>query len=253
MRNDHGLTILDNGKPPAEQRPGDARCPGRTFHPRGLQLIKRALVLLLFITAVLVAFALFSAARTREQAQTFLGQLLRLEVGHSTFVDVNELADRFHGESFGVGSLPPLCSPEYGRFSFSIVSNWQGILRVGPRRAVIANVEIARDRLRLRYVALAFHGDKYLEVFADERIAWQSGEDVRVVQRENNLPSIGFELSPTAPASVRSLAFNFNLTCLDWLKGCKSPDEVLPALKTYGKAIEESILLIRRWSSGHQP
>jgi len=201
--------------------------------PQGsIQVMKKRRIrnMALALVILVIASILFCTFAPRYQAKRFLKAFLALQVGQSGFSDAELVAKSFHGQILTIGDVAPECSPAHCSYVFYFQNTMLHRLRLAPRVAFSAVIETTNDKLVLRRAALASETNgKYAEAFTLEERENHSGQSFRRAVY-SFVPQNGFEMTPSASAKQRALAYSFNLACLSKIGGCSRPTEMLPAL-----------------------
>jgi hypothetical protein len=176
--------------------------------------------------------AVWSANRTRRQAERFLRDFVSLQVGKSTLEDVRRLAKDHDGtESVVSPELAPAgCAPDCRISSFWFESQWLYRLGLGPATAMVATLQTGGGRLIGRAIAIESTSEWDSAVAVDERLLSRSGEPYNVRFRSMR-PRWCVEFTPAAPAELRRRAFALNLDCLSRIPGCKTKEQILPEIQ----------------------
>ena len=184
-------------------------------------------VLSVLVLAVIAAVVTHQPTRN---AQRFMKDLMHLEVGKSSFTDALDLSKRYGGIEWKVNDSPEKCTPERCYLAFPFENTWLHRLHLAPRIVLMAIVGVENGQVRSRLVGFASATrTPSIEVFANERLAFSSGEAYRIVSY-SAVPRLGIELTPLATSDQRQRAYAFNLSCLSKIGGCGDAGELLPSL-----------------------
>jgi hypothetical protein len=181
---------------------------------------------------VLGVLAIWSANRTRRQAEHFLRDFVSLEVGKSRLEDLRRLAEQHGGtEAVVPPELAPAgCAPDCRTFSFWFESLWLHRLGLGPATAVVAGLQTGGGRLLSRAIIIESTAEWDSAVDVSEDLSSRSGKSYSIRFRSMR-PRWCVEFTPEAPAELRRQAFAVNLNCLSRIRGCKTKEEILPGVQ----------------------
>ncbi|MGH9554493.1 MAG: hypothetical protein ACRD2Y_01605 [Terriglobales bacterium] len=167
---------------------------------------------------------------TRRQAEQFLRDAERLEIGRSTFSDVEILAHKYGGKIYPGDQE---CSPEKCRFHFEFENYWLHKIGLAPRTRLFAEVTVSAGRVASRTTSFELGtGPAFYSVDVLEWPKQPTDEHYRVsLQRSGNIRwRAHIRLTPEATPEQRDRAYRFNLDCLSRFFGCTDSADLLPSV-----------------------
>ncbi len=201
----------------------------------------RALILnltkgFLMVIAVWGALAILAAYETynmRKQAEEFLTELERLNVGESAFDQVAPLIAIYHGHWWRSRSLAPSesdvtpCGYPYRQVEFVFENRWLHWVLFAPRTAFNASLHLKDDRVCFRSAGMITTAGGLRVVHITEsregRFPWPFSP---VLNHWKTLVT----MTAAATTEQRAAAYSFNLDCLTSLRGCPDAREMAPSV-----------------------
>ena len=189
--------------------------------------------LAVFATATfLVAF--LAAQRVERRARECYAEILKLQVGQSTFADVARLANRYGGFPW-ISPMYKGCSPQTCSYAFTFQNRWLSRLHLAPHVELTITIGVEDDHVVSRIVSYVSSTPKVIEasLFVVELLP--SPDD-----RSSSVPgNSGFEtetsldlqgrpaglqifMTTAAPSERRRAAYSIDLSCLGQLGSCKA-------------------------------
>lgn len=194
------------------------------------------LAILVGVWILLVLFAVHKAMEARIEAEEFLVEAMKLEVGKSKLDQVVPLVSAYHGRwrRKAPYSGPPLafdpspCGPNSFAFEFAFDNRWLHWFLFSPRTTFVGTIEVANGIVCFRsmgfYAIFSNHAaNSHVQEFESGRLrdAFSS-----------QLTRVGTSVSLTAAATAaqRMRAYSFNLACLSSLQGCRNSKDLAPGI-----------------------
>jgi len=210
--------------------------------PRRVLTLKltKALILLVGIWGLLAILAAYETRRTRNEAEEFLAELVRLRVGESTFDQVAPLITTYHGEWWRPRPLAPderdvtPCAYPYRQVEFVFENRWLHWVLFAPRTLFDGGVHIKDNRVCFRSMGIITTAGGIRGVSVDEFREGRKARPFSVVVL-NDFETL-VTMTAAATAVQRAAAYSINLDCLTKLRGCRHTMEMAPAIwRLYGR------------------
>jgi len=202
-------------------------------------MARRRTTLYVLILALLfgAGFSARLVIRTRRAAEAFLKRTERLAVGVTTYKEANEILEPYAKYLSRSGE----CTTNHCILLFGFKNSFLSSLHLAPATEFGGSLVFENGFLWERITYLC-QGTCCVDHIIEGKIlvapADPSSPDFSLVlQRgEDGFPwKGGVMLTPKATVQQRHDAYSFNLNCLSKLGGCKTAEELLPAIwKQYG-------------------
>lgn len=185
------------------------------------------------VTLAVVCGAILTATtvNTRREAQTFLSELQAIQIGSTTFVEVQEIATRFRGH---ITDGTKTCLPNECDLKVRFDNAWLRRLHLAMPTTFGAVLLVRNGRLYYINAAMALYSAEQVisaSTTLSEEEHGQSAYNIVTKRGVGNQPWQAIvHLTPQATPSERRAAFSFNLNCLDKLGGCKDSSDLLPSV-----------------------
>jgi len=163
------------------------------------------------------------------QARNLYEQALRLQIGEASQEEVLKLLRVAPGKKYG---FEPCLSGLQGCIGTISVENTALYrLHLAPRTAFGVRLGIIHGKLANRFLAIdvdrMFGRGTFCDAFVNERISAPTEPAFRLEEVSFHY---GLNMTTSAPADLKKLAYDFNFSCLSKIGGCKTPEEILPIL-----------------------
>ncbi len=190
---------------------------------------------LLLLVAVSVASAvtlfLVLGYRSYRTATNLRTEICRLQLGNSSFEEVSRISRQYQGHIFAHDNLPATCSPEGCTYQMIVENPLSRLIRIGPRTAFIAQVNVYDNVLKGRELIVArMRGGRELDVLVGQFSESDWDGDARIA-RYSKIAAIEVHLPAHASARFEQLAQNLKLSCVATALGCNEAADILPFLK----------------------
>ncbi len=214
--------------------------------PGPVRIVGAGLTLLIGLWGVLSIVAAYETYKTRTEAEQFLKELARLEVGKTTLDQMRPLITKYHGvwrrpPSPSLSSYPDLtpCGRGAPQVEFMFDNRWARLILLASRNYFSASLIFRDNRLCYRSASL-------VRVSADH-----DANIAKVSEYEEGRRSPRFELDITpsraftnltsaATSTERTAAYAVNLDCLARLRGCRDTQEMVPIIWRIWNATDPS-------------
>jgi len=208
--------------------------------PRRALVLRLAkwLILLVGVWGALAVLAVYETCRTRNEAEEFLAEFVRLRVGESTFDQVTPLIAIYHGKwrrprppAPGEPDVTP-CGYPFRQVEFVFENRWLHWVLFAPRTAFGGDLQLKDDVVCFRSAGMstAAGGMRVVHV-GESREGRESVPFSRVLNHYTTLVT----MTAAATMEQRAAAYSFNLDCLTMLRGCRDAREIGPAIWRLGR------------------
>lgn len=208
-----------------------------TLEKRGklLKYSAAVAIAILCLSAAIVVGSIYRARLVQENAEKFLEELKTLNIETMTFQEVARFAQKHRGF---VPDRAPSCSEQKCDYDFVFENKPLSSLRLAPYTRLGATISVGNSHVSRISSGLFSRvpdlpqGQPYLEVYLAE---WRRGLGVPTPSAQASGVSVwpnfdvrhklwrtGTDLWPQASRSVRDQAYDFNLSCLSRLRGCRT-------------------------------
>jgi hypothetical protein len=202
---------------------------------------KLLLGLLAFVAVALCALFVLTIHQ-RHRTAAFLREFTSLQIGTTTFVEAQDLANRYGAKASGVRLQDP-CSMHDCAFGF-VFKNWllnhlqrQREISLAAGITVKDGCVVSRE---LDYSILATSGDRQFMYILFDRVTPENDKGYAIKQGMVNAQGmahiIEVHLGSNVSAEVRKRAYSVDLACLSRVNGCDSLRDILPANWRYLEA-----------------
>jgi|GEM_PF-5123117 len=192
------------------------------------------------VVLLLIATCWYITWKTKRRAERFFQEAQRLEIGRSTPEDVFRLVKSSHQRTNG-GFVDACLSDGECTGTVYFDNRWLHRVHLAPLMAFLCRFDIKDHRLQERWLEVVYSddgkGEKGAFLHDGDTTTWP-GEVLRKPEQKffnvsGGRPSgyLGIFITPQTPPDLRELASDFNFDCLTRLGGCKTYEEMLPALK----------------------
>jgi hypothetical protein len=195
--------------------------------------LTKGLIALVGVWGMLALLAAYETYATRNEAEQFLAELVRLRVGESTFDQVAPLIAIYHGKWLRSRPLAPgepdvtPCGYPYRQVEFVFQNRWLHWVLFAPRTTFGASLQLKDGRVCFRSVGMitTAGGVRGVDVneFREGRMPWPFSPVL-------NLWEMPVTMTTAATAAQRAAAYSLNLDCLTKLRGCRDTREMAPAV-----------------------
>jgi hypothetical protein len=183
------------------------------------------LILACFVVATFVLFVVSGYERRR--ATSFLHEFERLQIGTSTFAEVQGLANRYGGKTTGTQLKAP-CSTNDCSVAFDFRNPLDNHLQRELQVSLAAGVTVKEGRVtgrQLVYTIMAPASVDSMYILFD-RPGPESYKGYAIKQVKPGVLEV--DLGSNASAEIRRRAYAIDLGCLSSMNGCNSLKDVLP-------------------------
>jgi len=198
------------------------------------RLTVRALLCVSLVAVALAASVVVVSARTRYRADSFLREIVRLQLRSSSFAQVRDVMTKYGAKSLSSGCDSGACS-----YTVEFKNTWLHRLHLAPLTRLSCTLNVKNDGLVLK--GCQYFTDDMAGVGASVWETMQPHPTVKescYVQREfiprSAGPDIRYRvfvfLTPDASADEHRAAFGMNPRCLAKIGGCEDPLALLPTV-----------------------
>ena len=187
----------------------------------------RFIICSLALIIAVPALAIVQAFAARSDANQFLADVKKLRVGKSSLVDLNTLSAKYrtYATPDGIECNQKLCT-----VFFYFGNKW--LARIGLSAASRFGGGITAQEGTISKIDLALMTDAAYSASVVEVLATPNSTPYKVEGRIATFGTTDFtltvRLTSGASEELRRKAYNFNLSCLTKLEGCKNAREMLP-------------------------
>jgi len=210
---------------------------------------------------LLIASITFSVmwVRTLSQstrARSFLSDIMKLEVGKSTFEDARMLAQRYGGIPWWISSDSTQCTYQRCQFRFLFENKPLSSTYIEPHIGFISGIEVktgipymgligdlavrngvlvGRNIHYVRYSkrSFAYNVREQLPALANtpqaEAMKWSIGLKRMNVDQDGIPSAVSIDFEPSISPDQKARAYAINVSCLSKIFGCAGPSDIFPA------------------------
>ncbi len=204
--------------------------------------VKLAMAAALATAAILTDTWGYRITSNRLQAESFFGEALRLEIGKASADDALSLVKSSGHRTDGgfarcLSGVPDCVGTVY--FENYYDNPWPFRLHLATPMAFLCRLDIENHKLLARSFEIVRAEDPNIGAFVREAVTTQlwptealHTPEEKYFRISGGYPSgyLGVLITPDVPIDLRKLAYGFNFSCLARLRGCKTPQEMLPVL-----------------------
>jgi hypothetical protein len=219
--------------------PGDSEPPFRlqaweqSLDPMVRKILLRILASVAILFSALLAFALGQAFHVRATGNSFLSDVRKLSVGHSTYDDLLRIQANYRSYSSIEGNK---CDRDLCILDFSFDNKLLCQLGLVPGAMFVGGLRVEKGILV--GISLSIVANPQLHAAMEERLAAPNLNPYEIGgKRFVSRPAYSYvwaHITSAASEEERSKVYGFNLWCLTRLGGCKDSIELLPVLKPLG-------------------
>ena len=196
--------------------------------------MKRYATILLLLVAGLISAGFAVGIYQQHRVDSFFRQFVSLQLGKSSFEDVQRLAMQYGAKSSGVQLQNP-CTAQDCAVTFTF-TNWIfDHLRRDREISMAAGLTVKDGHLTTKEVDFSIFSSvddhNYMYVLFDRsRPEDNSGYSIRRPRIDSHGVAhyVMVELGSNAPDKLRNEAYSVNLRCLTRILGCDSQSDVIP-------------------------
>jgi hypothetical protein len=192
-------------------------------------VVVSAMSLAVFATATfLVAF--LAAQRVERRARECYAEILKLQVGRSTFADVTRLVDRYGGFPW-ITPIYKGCSPQACSYAFTFQNLWLSRFHLAPHVELTITIGIEDDRVVSRTVSWTpgFEASLFIVELpappdgSRSSVTGSTGLKTDTFADWKGRPSeLRVFMTTAVPSERRQAAYSIDLSCLGQLGSCKA-------------------------------